>query len=80
MKKFKFSFDTRSSDQVSSEYKDHVDKFLNTDACPISGRLMKRQNLQLYRVKWIKNCVFHSFRLLHIAKWNVGIAEEVRKL
>ena len=31
MKKFKFPFDTRSSDQVSTEYKDHVEKFSNSD-------------------------------------------------
>ena len=55
MKKFKFPFDTRSSNQISKEYKDHVEKFLNSDASPISGRIMKRRNLQPYRVKWIKN-------------------------
>ena len=55
MKKFKFPFDTRSSDQISKEYKVHVEKFLNSDASPISGRIMKRRNLQPYRVKWIKN-------------------------
>ena len=57
MKKFKLPLDTRSSDQVSREYKDHVERFSKTDASPISGRLMKRRNLQPYRVKWIKNSI-----------------------
>ena len=56
MKKFKNPYDTRSSEQVSGEYKDHVVKFGNKDALPISGRMMKRRNLQPYRVKWINFC------------------------
>ena len=54
MKKFKNIYDTRSSEQVNGEYKDHVGKFGNKDASPIGGRMMKRRNLQPYRVKWIK--------------------------
>ena len=41
MKKFKNIYDTRSSEQVNGEYKDHVGKFGNKDASPISGRMMK---------------------------------------
>ena len=49
-KKFKFPYDTRTSDQVSSEYKDVVRKFSNSDAALVNGKIMKRRNLQLYRV------------------------------
>ena len=49
-KKFKFPYDTRTSDQVSSEYKDVVRKFSNSDAAPVNGKIMKRKNLQPYRV------------------------------
>ena len=48
--KFKFPYDTRSSDQVNGEYKDIVHKFSNSDAAPMTGKFMKRKNLQLYRV------------------------------
>ena len=41
MKKFKFPYNTRSSEQMSREYKDHVVQFSNKDASPLAGRMMK---------------------------------------
>ena len=49
-KEFKFPYDTRTSDQVNSEYKDVVCKFSNSDAAPVNGKIMKQKNLQLYRI------------------------------
>ena len=49
-RKFKFPYNTRSSQQVSNEYKDIVHHFTKDDAAPKTGNLMKRKNLQTYRV------------------------------
>ena len=49
-KKFKFPYDTRTSDQVNSEYKDVVRKFSNSNVTPVNGKVMKWKNLQPYRV------------------------------
>ena len=48
--KFKFPYDTHYSEQVNGEYKDVVHKFLNSDAAPMTGKLMKWKNVQPYRV------------------------------
>ena len=49
-KKFKFPYNTRSSQQVSNEYKDIVHRFMKNDAASKTGNIMKRKNLQAYRV------------------------------
>ena len=48
--KFKFPYDTRNSEQVNGKYKDVVHKFLNSDAAPMTGKLMKLKNVRPYRV------------------------------
>ena len=49
-RKFKFPYDTCSSQKVSEEYKDIVRHFTKDDAAPKTGNIIKRKNLQPYRV------------------------------
>ena len=58
MSKFKFPYDTRSSEQVSQEYKDSIGKFSNQDASPVGGRMMRKKNLKPYWVKMDYYLVF----------------------
>ena len=47
--------DTRSREQIDSDYKDHVDHFKNSDITSHGGEMMRKLNLSPYRVKNVKS-------------------------